>query len=208
MNDSSKFSGWVWLITFIFVYFIGVGIWVGMVLKASSVETTLISERESNAFVMSGLDSHAWAFGREHDFFSAVADRFNKRIQNSKSIVDGKTGILEDVWDETPVKISLYGSLLDYRAGLLVLLLPSVLIVYLAIMIDGALLRKVQNYRNSFSSPLRHTIGGRVLGLNLGVLIVILFFAPFAIPFWVFTLIIVIKAFGWWLWVVNLPKRI
>ncbi len=207
MAESAKTSGWIWLLTFLLIYLISITLFVGMVVKADSIEETLISERSSNMLLAPGLDTKAWKMAKSSGFFSSIADKAVERILSSNAIVEGKTGVVEDIWNETPMKISIYGALLDYRLGIIGLLIPTMLIILLATFIDGGSVQKIQHYRNSFSSPLRHTIGGKVLGLNLGILIFCLFFIPMVLPFWVFILMVLIKTFGWWLWIVNLPKR-
>ncbi len=207
MADSAKTSGWIWLLTFLFIYLISITLFVGMVVKADSIEETLIAERSANMQLAPGLDMKAWAIAQDSGFFSSLADKAVERILSSNAIVEGKTGIVEDIWNETPMKISIYGALLDYRLGIIGLLIPTMLIILMAVLIDGGSIRKIQHYRNSFSSPLRHTIGGKVLGLNLGIVIFCLFFIPMTLPFWVFVSIVLVKTFGWWLWIVNLPKR-
>ncbi|GAB6071510.1 hypothetical protein JCM30760_26080 [Thiomicrorhabdus hydrogeniphila] len=205
--SNSKVSGVWWLITFLAIYFIGITIWVGMGVKQDSLIQTLINERTSNSELIYALDDQAWSTSKEWAVFSGLANMVNNRITNSNDIVSGQKGFVENVIDETPVKLSLYGSLLDYRLSLAWLLAPILIIFFLVTLVDGLTVRKIQSYRNSFSSPLRHTIGGKVLGINLGILLVFGFFAPIAIPFWVFTVFVFIKIFGWWLWAVNLPKR-
>lgn len=207
MADSAKTSGWIWLLTFLLIYLIAMTLFVGMVVKADSIEATLISERASNISLATRLDKKAWSISQDDGFFSTLADKASERILSSNAIVDGKTGIIEDVWNETPLKIRLYGALLDYRLSIIELLIPSMLIILMVVLVDGGSVRKIQHYKNSFSSPLRHTIGGKVLGLNLGILLFCLFFIPMTLPFWVFVLVVLIKTFGWWLWIVNLPKR-
>jgi hypothetical protein len=207
MAESAKTSGWIWLLTFLLIYLIAITLFVGMVVKADTIQETLISERSSNISLAASLDEAAWALSQGGGFFSSIADKTNKRILSSNAIVDGKTGIVEEIWDETPLKISLYATLLDYRLSVIGLLIPSMLAILMAALIDGGAVRKIQLYKNSFSSPLKHTLGGKVLGLNLGILIFCLFFIPMTLPFWVFVLAVLVKSFGWWLWIVNLPKR-
>lgn len=207
IDNAQKTSGWIWLLTFLFIYFIAVSIWVAMLVNPDSIEASLIAERTSNSAIASTLDKSSWELSREYSLFAAGAEILNERILNSKAIVEGQTGIIENVWQETPLKMSLYGTLLDYRLAIFSLLIPTLIIIFIVSIIDAIMVRKVQLYRNSFSSPLRHTIGGQVLGVNLSILTIILFFMPVSIPFWVFALIVLIKTFGWWLWLVNLPKR-
>lgn len=207
VDNAQKTSGWVWLLTFLFIYFIGISIWVAMLANPKSVENALVSERTSNAELASTLDATAWDSSRDYSLFSAGARVLNERILLSKAIVAGQTGIIENIWKETPLKLSFYAALLDYRVAVLLLIIPTLLILFAASVMDAIMVRKVQMYRNSFSSPLRHNIGGKVLGINLSIFLIILFFAPIPIPFWVFAAIVLIKVFGWWLWIVNLPKR-
>lgn len=206
-GDEAKTSGWLWLLTFLLIYFLGISLWVGTGQPKEALTESIVSEREHNLAWAEAVDASAWKRSQQEPVFGVIGETLAERIAASNNIVDGQKGVVEEVMDDTPIKLTLYSTLLDYRMHVILSFVPLLIIVFAAALIDGLSARKVLHYRNSFSSPLKHTIGGKVLGINLGVIIVLMFFAPIALPFWVFVLIVLLKIFGWWLWAVNLPKR-
>lgn len=208
VEKAVRTSGTVWVLTFFFIYFIGVVLWVTSGAKTNTLESSLLNEREYNSTLTEGFSTSGWGFSQDNQIFQSVTTKLAERIINANPIVDGQEGAVEAVFDDAPYKLLIYGALLDYRLGMLWVLIPTMIFLWMATFIDGYTLRRISTYKNSFSSPLRHTIGGKILGFNTGLLILALFFAPVSIPFWVFIALALTKTFGWWFWAVNLPKRI
>lgn len=207
MNGAPQASGWLWFATILAAFLIGVSIWVGTAVSVQQLEKNVFNERAINSEYFTQLESSAWDKSAEITPFASLSKLVNERVANSKDIIENQKGFVENVIDETPLKLSMYGLLLDYRLSLIILLLPTLSIFFLAVIIDALVSRKVKTYQNSFSSPLRHTLGGRVLGINTTILVIFLFFLPITIPFTAILAIVAIKITGWWIWAANLPKR-
>jgi hypothetical protein len=210
MSDGagSNMPGWVWPATFLTTFFLFVFIYVATVASERSVQETLMDERVSNFQFSQDLERKSWEMALERPFVQELAGRLAKRIELSKTIVDGKEGALERLWVNAPENLEAMGLLIDYRLYFMLQLSPLVLLFAFPVIIDAAMQRKKGMYRNSFSSPLRHTIGGRVIALPFSYLTFGAFFVPIAIPVYLFLVFLGIKLSGWWMWVVYLPKRI
>lgn len=207
MNKSNKFLQIIWFLTLLAIFFLFIGIWVGTLTTSDKLENTIISERNFNAIYAPNIDKNSWESRGESQFFGWLSDKVSLKISSSKNIVENQQGVIENIWNDTALNAHLYAMLLDYRLQIAIIFLPLLIILFLSSLLDAINIRKIQKYRNSFSSPLKQHIGGQLIGLNLSYLLIILFFLPLAIPAWVFLSVILMKIFGWWLWIISLPKR-
>jgi hypothetical protein len=207
LDKSLVSSSILWLFTVILVYIIGLVFTVGVVETPKSIQESLIKERTINHSVSADIDDYGWQHADQRPLFQYVTDYISERFSNTKSLLDGKQGAVESVWANAPYTLKVYGALLDYRLGVVIPLAIGVGIFWLSLMVDGWIKRKISMYRFSFASVTGHTIGGRILGLYLGLFVFLGFFLPIAVPFWVLLILLLIKAIGWWIWVINLPKR-
>jgi hypothetical protein len=204
----NKTPGWIWLFVLLIIYVLGISIFVANIQNTTNLEKIIISERTMNSVWFGNLDAEMWQNAHSGGVFSGLAEVANAKIVNASEIIQGKKGVLENLFHEAPLRISLYAALLDYRLGMFVSLLPTMGFLFIAVLADAFAKRKIAGYQNSFTSPLRHHLGGKILGFHSALLVLALFLLPFNLPFYIFIALVAVKTVGWWLWLVNLPKRI
>lgn len=207
-NTSKSVSGIAWFLTLSTIYLIGVLIAVSTLFTSKEMSSVLIGERTSNAEFALFLDKEAWENTSKVHPFSSSAEVVASKYLAAKPIIQGKEFVLEKTLKQAPESILLYGKLLDYRLTVMLALLPSAVILILVAVFDAGIQRRISAYRNSFTSPLRHQLGSKMLGLGVGTAGIGLFFLPYAVPIWLLASLFIIKATGWWLWTANLPKRV
>lgn len=207
-NGGEQSSGLTWVVVGLFAYFILVLIYAGFVASPDELRDRLSSERVSNQQLFSKIDESSWerVFSDDGRYIRIITEYLANELSNRKSIANDDK-FIENNMRESNVGLTYIGIYLDYRIQIMINLLPLFLIILVGAVIDGAMVRKVNTYKNSFASPLRHFFGGQVLGLHTTIVIIILLFFPYTIPLYVFIILFLIKIVGWWIWTAYLPKR-
>jgi hypothetical protein len=205
-NDKAV-SGWIWFITFAFIVLIGVFYYVMFVTTSERLESVLVNDRYYNANFSSSMEDKAWAKTLNSPMVQLVTDRISQRMLDANEIIEGKRGAVEKSLSKAPENISYMGFIIDYRINMVWFLLPLFVLVAIPVLIDAIMVRRKGFYSNSFTSPLRHTIGGRMLGVPATVIILYMTMMPFSVPVHYLVLIFIVKMAGWWLWMSSLPKR-
>ena len=205
-------SSFSWMIVFSIAYFILISIYVAFFTTPDDIADSFKYERSSNSLFFSGSDQYAWNISTNEsgELVQNLTSSLAKRVMKGKDIVPGENDkkVFGEMWKTSSTNLILFGSLVDYRIHAVSTLIPLFLVFLGAIIVDGAMMRKINSYKNSFSSPMKHYVGGQVLGVNATIIAILLLFLPLAVPLYVFVLLFSVKLVGWWIWVMYLPKRI
>lgn len=206
-NSNEGVNSFFWWLAVVLVYAVALFFYVGLVSKPDSLSKSIMSERTSNSAFGQAMDAQSWGRAMEGGYLIGAAKKFGESVKDHKTITHEEK-ILETIWDNTPENMLIYSVLIEYRLNYLLSMVPVALMFIFAVFVDAIMVRKKNQFKNSFSSPFKHNIGGRIVAIPSGFLFLILTFLPMAMPMYVFTALFAVKFFGWWLWTVNLPKRI
>jgi hypothetical protein len=149
-------------------------------------------------------------FGRALDDLQvSLAGDFRGWLGDVRSIGEGPwdpAGFAD--WMQGRVVVTwLWVGLIVYRLQVLMgWLLPGIPLV-MAAYTDGQLVREIRKYAFVAQSPIRHSLGVRVLWTVL-VGLAVWMIAPVPMPAMLPPLLIVAIAYALWLWVSNLQKRL
>lgn len=207
-NKAGKTHSLFWLIAIVLIYICSVFIYVGTYSTPQKLTDALIDDRTSNEQISQSSDRKAWELANQNGISSPFLKKVGVKIGAKESVINDKNGVIENIWSNSSENAVIYGLIIDYRLYFLLLIMPLIGIVAVSAICDAFLIRKKDTFKNSFSSPLKHNLGGRVIALPSTFLIIFCLLLPASIPAYFFIILSLLKIFGWWLWVVNLPKRI
>jgi len=164
--------------------------------------TTLQAER-AFAMDMGGTASDRWIYTNS---LSASADFLKKTSTAIKESRELPTMMKRWAQDRA-IATWLWGTLITYRAYLLLLYFFALCPFVIAITMDGLGVREISTHRFSAQSAMKHRAG--VLLSNLTLICAILWLAlPIPIPSVSAPLAIIAIGFAGWIWLSNLQKRI
>lgn len=195
-KEQGSFTG-LWMVLVLIVV---LGTW--MFLTPEHLLKSLEGER---AFVtqMSGQQADQWIFGKMISVSAGQIQGMSDAIRDTKDA----PGALKE-WVQNRIAVTwLWGSLIVYRANLLMLFWFILMPFTIAVAIDGYSTRMIRTFRFSSQSPIRHRIG--VL-ISTGVLFGVAIWLVLPIPLPSVVAPLAIASIGWatWMWVSNLQKRI
>lgn len=206
-SSGGSAPSWLWPFTITLILSMGIIIYVSTGAEKEQVYNALYEERTSNFSFSEYVDKHAWESAKSNLMFQHLTLHLAEKIERSKRIAK-EDGAVEKIWYNAPENLTALGLLVDYRIFALITLMPLLLLFALPVLVDALMQRKKAMYRNSFTSPLRHNIGGRVIAVPMTYLSLFALFLPFAIPLHIYLFLLAFKLSGWWLWTAYLPKRI
>ncbi len=174
----------------------------------AAIRSAWVAER-AGVYAVAGWGEGA-VFGRTlDDLQSSLARDFRGLIGDAQSIGQGP-------WDpagfarwaeERIVATWLWVGLIAYRLQVLMgWLLPGIPLT-MAAYTDGQLVREIRKYSFVAQSPIRHSLGVRLLWIVLAALAVWMI-VPVPMPALLPPLLIVSISYALWLWVSNLQKRL
>ncbi|NCN44534.1 MAG: DUF4400 domain-containing protein [Thiomicrospira sp.] len=209
-QKESPVSGVFLIATFLLVYLCLLVLWLSLGADSNSLKSSFISERESNNYLFSAVDSSAWnrLLSEDGKYFQPFMQFMSEKIADGSAIVAEKKGAIENMWRDSTNSLIIMGLWIDYRINSFLLWLPLAAIFFVSFIVDAMMVRKVGMYKNSFTSPTKHSLGGRVIGVPSGYLLIVLLFLPVNLPYFIFLGLISVNILGWWIWMANLPKRI
>lgn len=174
----------------------------------AAIRSAWVTER-AGVYAVAGAGEGV-LFGRALDDLQfSLAGDFRGWLGDVRSIGEGPwdpAGFAD--WMQGRVVVTwLWVGLIAYRLQVLVgWLLPGIPLV-MAAYTDGQLVREIRKYAFVAQSPIRHSLGVRVLWTVL-VGLAVWMIVPVPMPAMLPPLLIVAIAYALWLWVSNLQKRL
>jgi hypothetical protein len=172
------------------------------------IRNAWIAER-AEVYALAGSGESA-VYGRTlEDLEKSLVSDFRGFFINAQSTGQGPFGSVDfSAWARDRIVASwLWIGLVAYRLQVLMgWLLPGIPLV-MAAYSDGQLVREIRKYSFVAQSPIRHSLGVRVLWTVL-VGLAVWMIVPLPMPSLLPPLLIVAISYALWLWVSNLQKRL
>ncbi len=176
------------------------GTW--MVISPGYLMKALTAEREFSS-QLGGHAADQWIYSKMLSTSIGQVKGIASSIKETKTM----PSMLKNWAQERIITTWLWGSLIIYRANMLVLYWFILMPFTIAATTDGFWVREISTFRFSSQSPIRHRFGVLISTMTL-VSVCVWVVLPIPIPSVVAPLAIVAIGFATWMWLSNMQKRI